>query len=110
MTTRAVPRRWSTTSSPWWAAAARCSSGWMRAATTVVTEQGRRNVGSSRPRRNADRSANPVLTAVLAGQTHTGEATVADRPYFTAYEGLHSSTGGLVGMLYVGMPLDALPG
>jgi hypothetical protein len=46
----------------------------------------------------------------LAGQTYTGEATVADRPYFTAYEGLHSSTGELVGMLYVGMPLDALPG
>ena len=31
-----------------------------------------------------------MLTAVLAGRTYTGEATVADRPYVTAYEGLHS--------------------
>jgi methyl-accepting chemotaxis protein len=82
----------------------------VRAATTVVTAQGRRNVGSYIPRRNADGSANPVLTAVLAGRTYTGEATVADRPYFTAYEGLHSAGGELVGMLYVGLPLDALPG
>jgi methyl-accepting chemotaxis protein len=84
--------------------------GMVRAATTVVTAQGRRNVGSYIPRRNADGSANPVLTAVLAGRTYTGEATVADRPYFTAYEGLHSADGELVGMLYVGLPLDALPG
>jgi hypothetical protein len=81
----------------------------VRAATTVLTAQGRRNVGSYIPRRNADGSANPVLTAVLAGKTYTGEATVADRPYFTAYEGLHSADGELVGMLYVGLPLDALP-
>lgn len=82
----------------------------VRAATTVVTAQGRRNVGSYIPRRAADGSANPVLAAVLAGRTYTGEATVADRPYFTAYEGLHSADGELVGMLYVGLPLDALPG
>jgi len=71
---------------------------------------GRRKVGSHIPRRTADGCANPVLTAVLAGRTHTGEATVADQPYSTAHEGLHSADGELVGMLYVGMPLDALPG
>jgi hypothetical protein len=51
-----------------------------------------------------------VLTAVLAGRTYTGEATVAGRPYFSAYESLHSADGRLIGLLYVGMPLDALPG
>lgn len=82
----------------------------VRAATTVVTAQGRRNIGTYIPRRAADGSPNPVLAAVLAGRTYTGEATVADRPYFTAYQGLHSADGELVGMLYVGLPLDALPG
>ena len=62
------------------------------------------------PRRTADGSANLVLAAVLAGRTHTGEATVADRPYSTAYQGLHAADGALVGMLHVGLPLDALPG
>ena len=82
----------------------------VRAATTVVTAQGRRNIGTYIPRRAADGSPNPVLAAVLAGRTYTGEATVADRLYFTAYQGLHSADGELVGMLYVGLPLDALPG
>ncbi|WP_308196141.1 Cache 3/Cache 2 fusion domain-containing protein [Blastococcus sp. KM273129] len=51
-----------------------------------------------------------MLAAVLAGQTYTGAATVAERPYFTAYTGLHDDGGALIGMLYVGLPLDALPG
>jgi methyl-accepting chemotaxis protein len=82
----------------------------VRAATTVVTAQGRRNVGTYIPVRAADGTANPVLAAVLAGRVYTGEATVADRPYFTAYEALRSAAGDVIGMLYVGMPLDALPG
>ncbi|WNV75839.1 Cache 3/Cache 2 fusion domain-containing protein [Geodermatophilus sp. DSM 44513] len=84
--------------------------GMVRATTTVRTAQGRRNVGTAIPPRDADGSPHPVLAAVLAGRTYTGEATVADRPFFTAYEGLHSTDGELVGMLYVGLPLDALPG
>ena len=49
-----------------------------------------------------------MLAAVHAGQVYTGAATVADRPYFTAYAGLHSPAGDLIGMLYVGLPLDAM--
>jgi methyl-accepting chemotaxis protein len=33
---------------------------------------------------------------------------VAGSPYFTAYAGLHSSAGQVIGMLYVGLPLDAM--
>ena len=44
------------------------------------------------PRRSVDGGVNPVPAAVLAGRTYTGEATVAGRPYSTAYEGLHSPT------------------
>jgi hypothetical protein len=43
---------------------------------------------------------------VLAGRTFTGPATVAGRPFFTAYTGLRDPGGTLVGMLYVGLPLD----
>jgi methyl-accepting chemotaxis protein len=81
----------------------------VRVATTVVTPAGRRNVGTSIARTNADGSPNPVLAAVLAGQTYTGAATVAERQYFTAYTGVHSPAGELIGMLYVGLPLDSLP-
>ena len=82
----------------------------VRAATTVVTPAGKRNVGTYIARTDGDGTPNPVLAAVHAGQTYTGAATVADRPYFTAYSGLRSPTGELIGMLYVGIPLDSMPG
>jgi hypothetical protein len=78
----------------------------VRAATTVVTPAGTRNIGSYIARTAPDGSANPVLAAVLAGHTYTGPATVAGKPYFTAYAGVHSPAGDLIGMLYVGLPVD----
>ena len=81
----------------------------VRAATTVVTPAGKRNVGTYIARTNADGSPNPVLAAVLADRTYTGAAAVAGRPYFTAYAPLHSPAGELIGMLYVGIPLDSMP-
>lgn len=80
----------------------------VRAATSVVTPAGRRNIGTYIPRTEPDGSPNAVLAAVHAGQVYTGAATVADRPYFTAYAGLHTPAGELIGMLYVGLPLDAM--
>ena len=86
------------------------SGSMVRATTTVLNPAGRRNVGTYIARRNADGTPNPVLAAVLAGEVYTGAATVADRQYFTAYAGLHDDTGALIGVLYVGLPLDAMPG
>ncbi|TWH72135.1 Cache 3/Cache 2 fusion domain-containing protein [Modestobacter roseus] len=80
----------------------------VRATTSVLTPAGRRNIGTYISRTNADGSANPVLAAVLAGQTYTGPATVAGKPFFTAYTGVHSASGELIGMLYVGLPLDEI--
>ncbi|MGY1826607.1 Cache 3/Cache 2 fusion domain-containing protein [Blastococcus sp. SYSU DS0541] len=84
--------------------------GMVRVATTVLTPAGRRNVGTAIGRTGPDGRPNPVLAAVLAGETYTGAATVADRPYFTAYTGLRAQDGALIGMLYVGLPMDAMPG
>jgi hypothetical protein len=78
----------------------------VRAATTVLTAEGRRNVGTTIAPVGPDGAPNPVLAAVLAGRTFTGPATVAGRPFFTAYTGLRDPGGTLVGMLYVGLPLD----
>jgi methyl-accepting chemotaxis protein len=78
----------------------------VRVATTVVTPAGTRNIGTYIARTNPDGTANPVLAAVLDGQTYTGPATVAGKPFFTAYTGVHAPTGELIGMLYVGLPVD----
>jgi methyl-accepting chemotaxis protein len=82
----------------------------VRAVTTVLNPAGRRNVGTYISRISADGTPNPVLAAVLAGRIYTGEATVAGRQFFTAYAGLHDDAGALIGMLYVGLPLDSMPG
>ena len=81
----------------------------VRVATTVLNPAGRRNVGTYIARTNSDGTPNAVLEAVLAGRTYTGAATVADRPYFTAYTGLYDGAE-LIGVLYVGLPLDSMPG
>ena len=80
----------------------------VRAATTVVTTAGRRNIGTYIAPVNADGTRNPVLAAVLAGQVYTGPATVAGKPYFTAYAGVTAPDGALVGMLYVGLPTESV--
>lgn len=80
----------------------------VRAATTVVTAAGRRNIGTYIAPVNVDGTRNPVLAAVLAGRLYTGPATVAGKPYFTAYAGVHAPDGTLVGMLYVGLPTESL--
>ncbi|MCZ2824325.1 MULTISPECIES: Cache 3/Cache 2 fusion domain-containing protein [unclassified Modestobacter] len=83
------------------------AGGMVRVATTVVNSQGRRNIGTALSPTGTDGGRNPVLAAVLGGQVYTGPATVAGKPYFTAYAGVHSPAGALVGMLYVGLPIEA---
>jgi len=77
----------------------------VRVATTVVNPAGRRNIGTFIARTAADGTPNPVLAAVHAGQVFTGPATVAGRPFFTAYAPVQDPAGELVGVLYVGIPL-----
>jgi Cache 3/Cache 2 fusion domain/Methyl-accepting chemotaxis protein (MCP) signalling domain len=78
----------------------------LRVATNVVNPQGRRAVGTFQPVRKPDGSANPVLAAVLAGRTFTGEAQVLGRPYFTAYAPITGPSGRVDGVVYVGLPKD----
>jgi Cache 3/Cache 2 fusion domain len=80
----------------------------VRATTTVVAP---RESATSAPSSGAagPTATGPGARAGHAGQTYPGAATVADRPYFAAYSGLSSPTGELIGMLYVGVPLDSVP-
>jgi hypothetical protein len=75
----------------------------LRVATTVRYEDGRREVGTYIPAMMADGSANPVLTAVLAGKTYTGRAQVMGQWSITAYRPITAQDGRIIGMLYVGV-------
>ncbi len=75
----------------------------IRVATTVKDERGNRAIGTFIPAVASDGSANPVIAAILRGETYHGRAFVVNAWYLTAYEPLKDRAGNLVGMLYVGV-------
>ncbi|MBI5895640.1 MAG: Cache 3/Cache 2 fusion domain-containing protein [Desulfobacterales bacterium] len=75
----------------------------LRVATTVRTAANRRAIGTYIPSVNPDGTKNPVISAILEGDTYHGRAYVVNAWYLTAYEPILDATGNLVGMLYVGI-------
>ena len=70
--------------------------GGVRVATTVLTDEGDRAVGTV--------ISDTVRTATLVGgEPYRGEAFVVNRKYLTAYEPLRDPSGAVIGMLYVGI-------
>jgi methyl-accepting chemotaxis protein len=81
----------------------------LRVATNVVGTTGSRAIGTYIPATNPDGAPNPVLAAVLAGQTYRGNAFVVDSWYVSAYAPLFDGAGQVVGMVYVGQKQQNLP-
>jgi PAS domain S-box-containing protein len=75
----------------------------LRVATTVTTAEGKRAIGTYIPAINSYGAPNPVIAAILKGQTYHGRAFVVNAWYLTAYEPIKDKAGVLVGMLYVGV-------
>ena len=78
----------------------------LRVATNVVAG-GRRAIGTYIPAVHEGKP-NAVVASVLAGKTFVGRAFVVDRWYITAYEPMKAADGRVVGMLYVGVPQEAV--
>ncbi len=81
----------------------------LRVATNVVGTTGMRAIGTYIPATNPDGAPNPVLAAVLAGQTYRGNAFVVDSWYVSAYAPLFDGAGQVIGMVYVGQKQQNLP-
>ena len=79
----------------------------LRIATTVRNDQNERAVGTFIPAVNLDGQPNPVIAAVLRGETYTGRAVVVNAWYQTAYKPITRPDGHVMGMLYVGVPEGA---
>lgn len=75
----------------------------LRIATTVLNEYGKRAIGTYIPAIDTDGLPNPVISAVLKGETYHGRAYVVNAWYITAYEAIRNHKGDIVGMLYVGV-------
>ena len=71
----------------------------IRASTTVVGDDGQRAIGTV--------VSDPVREQTLdKGEPFRGEAFVVNKQYITAYDPIRSVSGEVIGMLYVGLPLQ----
>jgi signal transduction histidine kinase len=76
----------------------------LRVATNVIGDNGKRAIGTFIPAIGADGQANPVVAAVLRGETFVGRAFVVNAWYMAAYEPILDSQKNIIGMLYTGVP------
>ena len=75
----------------------------LRVATTVVGPDGRRAVGTYVPAVQPDGGANPVVAALLRGETYVGRAMVVDEWYLSAYRPIRDAGGEVEGALFTGL-------
>ncbi|MFL5494445.1 MAG: methyl-accepting chemotaxis protein [Gemmatimonadales bacterium] len=80
----------------------------LRVATTVISKDGHRAIGTYIPVTGPDGKANPVLAAVLTGTTYQGRAFVVDAWYQTVYQPIRDGSGAVIGMYYVGVKQESL--
>ena len=80
----------------------------LRICTNVETLDGQRAVGTFIPATNPDGTPNPVIEAILKGDTYEGRAYVVNAWYITAYEPIRNGEGTIVGALYVGIPQESV--
>jgi methyl-accepting chemotaxis protein len=75
----------------------------LRVATNVEKLDGSRAIGTYIPHQNPDGKPNPVIAAVLRGETFTGRAYVVNAWYITAYQPIwDAGHEQVVGVLYFG--------
>ncbi len=80
----------------------------LRVATNVLKNDGTRAIGTFIPSTNPDGKPNPVTAAIMKGESFTGRAYVVNNWYISSYEPLQDAAGKIIGMLYVGIPVESV--
>jgi methyl-accepting chemotaxis protein len=81
----------------------------LRVATSVTKDDGTRAIGTFIPAKNPDGADNPVVQAVLRGETFRGRAFVVNQWHAAAYEPIWDpARQRVIGMLYVGIGMKTI--
>ncbi len=80
----------------------------LRIATNVITEDGKRAVGTYIPSVNPDGQKNKVISALIQGKTYKGSAIVVDSLFVTVYKPVTNSKGQIIGAIYAGIKINNL--
>lgn len=78
----------------------------LRVATTVPNQDKQRAIGTYIPVTNPSGDPNPVIAAVLKGQTYRGPAYIVNDWYIAIYQPLKDAQGRVIGMIYAGQRQD----
>ncbi len=78
------------------------SQDFVRMTTTIVGEDGERIVGTPLGQ------TSPAYARILEGQPYFGEANIAGKPYYTAYQPIFDQTNKPVGIVFVGIDKAAI--
>ncbi len=79
---------------------ARDKGGFRRIATSLKKQDGARALGTMLDPQGA------AFKAVSEGRAYTGRATLFGKPYMTHYEAMRDATNAIVGVLFIGFPID----
>lgn len=75
----------------------------LRVATNVREADGSRAIGTFIPAVHPDGQPDPVISAILKGETYRGRARVLNEWYITVYKPFYDKAGELIGVLYAGV-------
>ncbi len=67
-----------------------------------------RAIGTYIPRIEPDKKVNEVIQTVMAGGIYRGQAEVTGIPFVTRYEPIYDAGHEIIGMFFVGIPLDSI--
>ena len=81
----------------------------LRVCTNVRSANGKRAIGTFLPAVQPDGKPNPVVAAVLRGESYSGRAFVVNAWYITSYEPLRDTQGQVIGALYFGVKQEDVP-
>ncbi|MDX9958730.1 MAG: Cache 3/Cache 2 fusion domain-containing protein [Spirochaetia bacterium] len=71
-----------------------------RITTTILTAQGQRAVGTTLGK------ASEAYGPISRGQDYLGKATILGEQYFTAYSPIKDASGRVIGILFIGVPIQ----
>jgi PAS domain S-box-containing protein len=75
----------------------------LRVATTYEIEKGARAIGTFIPAINPDGNPNPVISAIIRGETYHGVSSDANGLHINIYDPLYDTNREIIGILHVGV-------
>ena len=82
----------------------------LRVATNVKLKDGSRAIGTYVPRTNPDGKENPVVGAIMRGETFIGRAKVVGQWHICAYEPMKDKDGRVIGINSVAIKQESVAG